>query len=119
MTDWYNGNKHWYGTDVGASNLINAELTKHQEAGLPFEEGIIKAEAKAKKYFPQYFDDVAEVETKAPPARPRAVSETSRRKSSTKESKKTFKDLDANMQVFARKAAKASGMTESEYMESM
>lgn len=118
MADWFESNEHWYGVDTGASNLINSELTKCQKAGLPFEEGIIKAEAKAKKYFPQYFDDVAE--TAAIPARPRAVSESSRRKGPPKGGpKKTFKDLDANMQVFARKAAKASGMTESEYMENM
>lgn len=119
MTTWYDSNNHWYGTDQGATNLINAELTKFSKAGLPFEEGIIKAEIKAKKYFPQYFDDVDEpLPEKKIPARPKSVSETSRRKSSS-EAKKTFKDLDPNMQVFARKAAKASGLSEAQYMESM
>jgi len=119
MSDWHGSNDHWYGVDEGASNLINSELIKSEKAGLPFEEGIIKAEARAKKYFPQYFDDIAEPEpeVKIPP-RPRSVSETSRRKTKT-ESKKTFKDLDPAIQVFARKAAKASGMTETEYMENM
>lgn len=120
MTDWYNNNKHWYSIDINASNLINAELAKHEAGGLPFEEGIAKAEAKARKYYPQYFDD-AEPEKKKddPPKIPRPASESSRKRGNQKESKKTFKDLDPAMQSIARRAAKASGLSESEYMENM
>lgn len=122
MTDWFNSNEHWYSVDQGAANLVNSELSKYEKQGLPFEEGIVKAEAKVKKHFPQYFDDVEEVKTPdEKPAevkpRPRVASESSRRKPNQSESKRSFSELDPALQKIARKAAKASGLTEAEYME--
>jgi len=118
MVDWHNNNKHWYNVDLNAQTLINSELTKSQAKGVSFEDGIITAEAKVRKYYPQYFDDDPEAKPETKPNRPRPAGESSRRKGPATV-KKSFKDLDPVMQSFAKKAAKASGMTEEQYMESM
>jgi hypothetical protein len=117
MQEWYNNNKGWYGQDQTATTLINMELQKSEAAGIPFEEAIKTAEARAKKHFPMYFDDAPEQEK--PAARPRQMTETSRKPARQTEKKKTFNDLPEEMRVIARKAAKASGLSEADYMEYM
>jgi len=119
VKNWYEANKHWYSVDSSAKTVIDIELSKQHAKGVPFEEAIVFAEAKAKKYFPFYFDEEPakqESATTLDKFKPKGVTETATRKPPTSANKKTFADLDEGMRVVAKAAAKASGMTEAEYM---
>ncbi len=122
---FFNENKDWYNNHQGARDLLNFELSRSKDKNLPFDDAIGPAMDKVKSQFNYLFDN-APAETPAverkpddkPLARPRAISEKSRRPSSAKPSgKKTFNDAPAEMRPMLRKAAKVAKMSESDYME--
>jgi hypothetical protein len=118
---WYDANKHWYANDVAAKGLVNAHLAKCEAQGLPFSEAIKGAEAKVKKAFPYHFDDdVKETKETAEkiPTRRAAVEKSSKPLTEQKKTRK-FSDLDPALASIARRAAKASGLTEEQYMSQM
>ena len=115
---WYDSNDSWYNVDAAATGLLNAQLVKHEKSGKPFSEGIELAMSLVKKNFPYHFED-GEPDTKEiPTRRPRVASEKSQKRKSQVKTK-SFADLDPEMAKIAKKAAKASGLTEAEYMENL
>ena len=118
VQEFHDKNNDWYGVDRGSTDLLNVELGRAQRKGLDFDEAIGPAMAKVKANFSYLFDDEPAAEpAKAP--RPRATSERSRARPSAKPKSRTFNDLPPEMQQFAKRSAKAAGMSEKEYMEQM
>lgn len=111
---WFDANKSWYSVDKAAAGLMNVELTKAEGEGLPVGEGLERAQKKVRQHFPYYFEEEAK-----PTARPKNTTETTRRPGKSSVAKKTFADLPEEQRIVAKKAAKASGLNEAEYMEMM
>ena len=114
---FYENNDDWYNVDPGATGLLNVELKRAQRQGLDFDDAIGPAMDKVKGQFSYLFPDAPQKAQK--PQRPRAVSERSRARPSAAPKKKTFNDLPPETRIIAKKAAKVSGLSESEYMEQM
>lgn len=125
VAEFYESNKDWYDSDPAAKGMLNTLLTRCKNRGLSFNEAIDESLPKVKAQFHYLFDDAQAPEAQAPvnkkavAPRPTAVSEKSRKASKPASKKRSFSELDASMQTFARKAAKASGLTEQQYMEQM
>jgi hypothetical protein len=119
VQSWHDSNKHWYDNDSAAAGLVNSILAKNDAKGASFEDAIKEAETAAKQHFPYHFDDAPT--SKETPRKPLRRTETGGRakpKADDANAKK-FSDLDPAMATIARKAAKATGMTEKEYMENL
>jgi hypothetical protein len=121
MDEFYQTNNDWYGVHNGATDLLNVHLTRSQRDGIEFKDAIGPAMDKVKVRFGEVFGDepAPASNQKNPLVRPRATSEKSRRPAGVQAKKKTFNDLPPEMRSFAKRGAKMSGLTESEYMEQM
>jgi len=125
VQEWHAKNSDWYNVDPGATGMLNVELQRAQRQNLPFNEAIGPAMDKVKRQFHYLFDDAPSPESqqqiskKAVSPRPSAISEKSRKAARPAAKKRSFSELDPSMQNFARKAAKASGLSEQKYMEQM
>jgi hypothetical protein len=121
VQSWHDSNKHWYDNDTAAAGLVNSILAKNDAKGASFEDAIKEAETAAKKHFPYHFDDTADTskDVTAQNRKPLRRTETGRspKAKADDSNAKKFSDLDPAMATIARKAAKATGMTEKEYME--
>jgi hypothetical protein len=117
VNKWVADNKHWYNNDAAAAGLVNSILAKNEAKGVSFDDAIKEAETAAKQHFPYHFDDAPKAQS--PARKPLRRSETGRTVKPSDNQAKRFSDLDPGMAKIARKAAKATGMTEKEYMENL
>lgn len=115
ITKWLDDNGYWYNNSKQAQEVVNVSLAASEKQGVPFKEAIKIAENRARKVVPYLFDD-DNTTTRIPQTR----SETGvrRKPQEFNDGKKRFSDLgDPALITIAKKAAKASGLSESEYME--
>lgn len=111
IQEWYDKNQHWFNVDQQARLVVESELSRW--GNLPPDQAIAKADEKARKHFPQYFDDAP-----SKPSRPQSPVAQSRKPAVGGKRKPSFNDIEnPELRAMAMRVAKASGQSEQEYME--